>query len=323
MDARSISLIVIGILGGAAVGYGIGFTFYGSRIKNLQSNLDTLNNEIFMLNRNNEDLLSEKNEFEDRSNKLESDFDKLEIDYNKSIRCLNELSQDVYALDNELEHYYCLEESFPVVLNRAEVSAIGPEVEELTNQSRDSWDAYERIHEYVTENIHHLPDIKLPYIIEYQNEEINDELFMVGFELGFIDNYISTPIDTLKNKRGDSEDQAILEYAMIQYYREEILENVQTLYLAYMNFTDGSSHLAIFMPASGENICILDPGGDYLTSYYVGITTTPIEKELYYYQLHWEKEIEDITLYNINIEYSTYLVSFKGSQDLLIEFFKH
>jgi hypothetical protein len=322
MDARNISLIVVGLLGGIIIGYGYGFTVYESQIKHLQNDVENINSVVFSLNQSHVDLLSEKSKIEKRLDTLQLDYDELDYDYSKVLRYLTDLTQHIYTLDNELGHYYDLEDSFSVVLNWEEVSAIGSKVEEVTYQSQDSWKSYERIHNYIIGNISYSSDLKLPYISDYEYEILNDENVIVGFEVGSIENYISAPNFTLNNKMGDCDDQAVLEYAMIQYYREEVLGKIDTLYLASINFTDGNSHLAVFMPVENDKICILDPVGDYLTSYYVGITSTPVESEIYNYQSHWGKDIEEITLYDVNINYGSYVQAFRGSIDLLIYYLK-
>ena len=107
--------------------------------------------------------------------------------------------------------------------------------------------------------------LSIPYISFYTYLDVNGVRYLTDFEVETIANYVQTPEWTLTQKQGDCDDQAALEYAMLRYYNKYIAGTDYNLYLTELDFSDGSSHVAVFMPVTGGKLTILDPAGNYLT----------------------------------------------------------
>ncbi|MBO3800106.1 MAG: hypothetical protein FGF52_03530 [Candidatus Brockarchaeota archaeon] len=101
------------------------------------------------------------------------------------------------------------------------------------------------------------------------------------------------PNETLKNKHGDCEDQAILLLSMIRCYFKYC---VRTLYDAYAMSISGptetSGHMAVVIPVAGGKITILDPAGKYATGLELfltrRITARFAEEEINDYLRYWQ-----------------------------------
>jgi hypothetical protein len=78
------------------------------------------------------------------------------------------------------------------------------------------------------------------------------------------------------------------------------------------------------MPVTEEKICILDPAGHYHTGSYNWLTGKSVGPELRDYEAHWRDEngnIEQITLWSVDINTGEYNLEFQGSLNDGIDFF--
>ncbi|MGB9760790.1 MAG: transglutaminase-like domain-containing protein, partial [Thermoproteota archaeon] len=144
-----------------------------------------------------------------------------------------------------------------------------------------------------------------------------------SFETSTHRDYMQTPKLTLEIKQGNCEDQAILAYAMIKYYMKYIIGKEYLLYIAYIKFSDGKAHLAVFLPAQEGQVCIIDPAGYYLTKTEWGtITAKTAQYELQAYSNHWSSQgsISHITLYDVSIKDGSYKVVADGNLNQIIAF---
>jgi len=212
---------------------------------------------------------------------------------------------------------YCNEvSSFRNTLTTGEVLKMESTVRSVVGSSLDDWDNYQKIHQYITSNVKYVYDIDFPYIGYYSYIDVNGVRYLTDFDVGTVDNYIQRPDFTLQYKQGDCDDQAALEYAMIRYYNKYMVGTDYNLYLAELEFTDGSGHVAVFMPVSGGNITILDPAGNYLTSTSSTITAKAAAPELESYNSYWlssNGSITQIRLYSVNLSDGSFTVVSHGT----------
>lgn len=268
-------------------------------------------------------LTSSYNQLKSSYNSLKSDYDLLKNDYNSLRSYYRVLSQNVSDLYQLLLSYIYIPEAFPRVFNKYEVEKVSSTVWSITGGSMDSWSSYEKIYNYITSKIMYVKDIEMPYI-DYWYITIDNFEYVTRFKIYTFEDYKQTPGFTLELKQGDCDDQAILAYAMIQYYRKYVLGTLYKLYLAKISFSDDSGHLAVFLPVKGGQLCIIDPAGKYLTSTRAeGIASKPAYSELQAYYNYWledDKAITHIILYDVSIEDGSYSVAVEGTLNQIITF---
>jgi len=212
---------------------------------------------------------------------------------------------------------YCNEvSSFRNTLTTGEVLKMESIVRSIVGSSLDDWSNYQKIHQYIRSNVKYVYDIDFPYIGYYSYIDVNGVRYLTDFDTGSTDNYVQKPEFTLKYKQGDCDDQAALEYAMIRYYNKYIAGTDYNLYLVDMDFSNGSEHVAVFMPVSGGKLTILDPAGNYLTSTSPTITAKVAATELNSYNSYWLSSSGSITqmkLYSINLSDGSYTMASQGT----------
>jgi len=206
---------------------------------------------------------------------------------------------------------------FPTLLK------ISDKIDSVTGRDTDSWDGYYKIHKYVRDDIKYAYDAKIPVITSYTYMGTSYSPVVTGFDCETRQNMIQTLEYTVEYEQGDCDDQAILEYCMIQYYREYIVDVHYSLYLAHITFNDGNSHVAVFLPVTEGKICILDPAGQYQTGSWNYIMGEDADRELLDYRDHWDDNdgIKIIKLYSVDIDSGNYDVAFEGSLYETIEYF--
>lgn len=209
------------------------------------------------------------------------------------------------------------------MINYDEIVKISDTIDSVTGRDPDRWDGYYKIHKYVRDDINYVHDAEIPVINAYSYIGTSYSPVVTGFDCEIRKNIIQTLEYTVEYEQGDCDDQAILEYCMIQYYREYIVDISYSLYLARIKFNNDNSHVAVFMPVSEGRICILDPAGQYHTGSWNYITGEDADRELLNYRDHWDHNdgIKKITLYSIDIDTGNYDVAFEGSLNETIEYF--
>jgi len=311
-----------------------------SKVSNLELNLsnltnkyNTLKSEYSKLYFNYSQLYSEYNTLSSNYSKLYSEYSKLYSEYSALKASLKskdtnlnfyyaQLSQNVLNLYNLLQSYVSLPQSFSRVLNKEAVNVVSSIVYSITEGLTSRWSAYQKIYDYITSNIKYVNDIDMLYINNYWYVDVSGFEYITKFEVNTTKSYIQTPKLTLETKQGDCEDQAILAYAMIQYYRKYIMGTEYSLYIAHIEFSDGIGHAAVFLPVKGGEICIIDPAGKYLTSSNGEIASKPASTELQEYSNYWSEHgtIKYIKLYSISITDGSYKIVAEGNINKIVEF---
>jgi hypothetical protein len=304
------------------------FLSYEPRITSLQSELSTTQNELSRLDANYVALTNSFNELSSiysdldlaqfnliiQRNLLTSYFESLNNSYNDLKEYYKGLSKNVSELYNLLYSYSRIPQAFSRTLNEATISKTEIAVMSATSGSTDVWSSYEKIYQYVTANIAYAEDIDMPYPSTYWYINITGSEFITKFTMTSYRNYVQTPELTLSIKQGDCDDQAVLAYAMIKYYMKYVAGSEYPLYIAQTDLNDGTSHLAVFIPIQGGELCILDPASDYLTSTWSGFTSIQALQELRNYSSHWyPNSIARITLYSIDVTDGSYSIMGEGA----------
>lgn len=353
MDAKVLVVLVVGVLVGGGFGFGGAYIFYAPKINELTTKLndlelqhqtligqyetlsvqyETLTQEYGTLSGQYENLKTERDNLQNQYSTLSSEYKVLQsqynilsYDYDEVSGYLKDLSSELLSTRDLLDYYCCIPEAFQRVLIKEELEKIASTVSYVTHESQDSWYAYDKIYKYVADNINYAYDIEFPHIDNYYYVLLDGSEIITSFSIDNIRNYIQTPEFTLEYKQGDCDDQAVLTYAMIKYYMRNIYGTEYSLYIADIEFSGGSSHLAVFLPVQGGQLCILDPAGHHLTSRYGHITQYVASFELQEYSNEWSKttgEITYITLYDVNVIDGSYEVVASGTIDGVADFFE-
>ncbi|TRO53952.1 hypothetical protein E2P71_05275 [Candidatus Bathyarchaeota archaeon] len=322
MNIKSISIFVAGLVIAGAVS--------GAFMMGNQAQIDLLRSELDQLNTEYEELQGSYSQKEAEYNTLNSLYasvqsqrDNLQSELDTNKVYMKEVSTDLLALHDLMNSYCNLEDAIPRVLSSKELDKIGPTVTQLTDPSEDIWTNYQSIWDYVDENIAYAYDIEFPYISSYSYITEDETRCFTEFSVENRTNYHQTPEFTLEYKQGDCDDHAILLYGMMRYYLRHIHGTVYNNYLAFISYTDGEAHLAVFMPVQGGDICILDPAGNYATERYGVLTSKTPSAELQSYANYWSSEhvIESIKLYWVNDLDGSFSVEFEGSMSEAADFF--
>jgi len=277
------------------------------------------------------DLEDEYQAVQTVNTKLNSDLAQLENENRGLTYELNDanenwmsLSDHVLEFRDELYSYCVLNESFPRIFSSIELDKIADKVEVVTRGGGDIWDGLNSIHKYVRDEVDYVYDSEVPVISTYRYYGDDDDPLLVDFETQYRQNMYQSLDFTVEYEQGDCDDQAMLEYAMIKYYQRYILEAEYRLYLVYMGWED-SAHLTVFQPVQGDNICILDPAGQYQTGTTRSLSQNSIRDELMKYQNHWYDEygaILELSFWVVDIDTGSYDESFSGSLEEAITFFE-
>lgn len=270
---------------------------------------------------------------------LSSDYVKLQKDYNdlstlisnnvygtpgdaQMLNHLKTLTLAVRGLNSTLWDYCNEISSFRRTLTTGEILKMETPVRVAVGSSTDAWSNYQKIHEYVTSNVKYVYDVDIPYISYYTYLDVNGVRYLTDFDVETIANYVQTPEWTLTQKQGDCDDQAALEYAMLRYYNKYLTGTDYNLYLTELDFSDGSSHVAVFMPVAGGKLTILDPAGNYLTKTGSTIASKAAASELDTYNTHWSKngQITRIRLYSIDMTNGSYTKVSEGTRAQVASF---
>ncbi len=295
-----------------------------NQYNHLSQDHSTTSIQLNTLTIDHQNLQDNFNYISNEHDQLSSSHDLLSYNYESVIRDFHEVSENMDELFELLDQYSKLTDSFERVLNMDEVEKTASLVSSITNPS-DTWYSLERIHKHITSLVDYVEDVDFPYTYNIQYEYVNDNKVITDFQVATVRNFIQTPSFTLEYAQGDCDDQAILEYAMINYYEKEIHGTDYTTYLAAIRFGDGTGHLAVFMPVVNDQICILDPAGSYYTSQSNRITTRSASNELTQYANRWSSNdgISNIRLYEVDITDGSYTMAVSGTLDEIILFFEN
>lgn len=334
MTKASAALIVVMACVAAAFAMGYlsvrqDYNLLSQKYEDLQTNYNALNSQYSSLQANHSQLQSQYSSLNNQYASLNSQYQSLQgmynllsSDYDALLGECARLNSTVANIISTTDSYAGLTASFPRVLNDNAVKATASAVTAAGASKSDYWGSIQKIYRYVTSNIAYVHDIEMPYWYISHTMTIKGQTYIYGADYFKFQNYIQTPELTLEIKQGDCDDQAILAYAMIKYYMKYVYGTEYSLYLAHVEFSDGSAHLSVVMPVQGGNICIIDPAGSYLTStlyiwQYV-ITQKPALQELQAYSNHWKYgggtgPITYIKLYRVNVVDGSYTVAAEGT----------
>ncbi|MCW4014238.1 MAG: hypothetical protein NWF07_14805 [Candidatus Bathyarchaeota archaeon] len=321
--------LILGTAIGAATVYAALYIPVQATITQQQSTITTLTNENTQLTSQltelNEDYDNLRTQYTAKTHELtelQTDYGSLRQDYEQTYTDWITLSEDVLDFYNYIQSYVNTEDSFKRVYTTTELEKIADTIEDVTRMEDDNWQAYWYIHQYVRDEIQYAYDEEIPVITTYTYYPDAPDTQLTGFQTSTRENYLQNLDYTIEYQQGDCDDQAMLEYAMIQYYGEYIYGTQYRLYLAMITFNNGISHLAVFMPVQNNQICILDPSGNYQTGTWTSITAKTASTELTKYDTHWTEEggIQEITLYQIDIDTGTYTQDFNGTPNQCITY---
>jgi hypothetical protein len=332
MDTR-ITYIIIGLV----VGAGIGYFAISTQVNDLRGRLSdsqmqyvTLSSQYQLLEGQKSTIQQNYNNLSQQKTIVDGNYVKLQEKYNQlyqssqaASKAFLQLSENITTLENTLKSYCFLADSFARTLNNDEIQKVGYKVNQLLPNEPDYIAAYDKINTWITGQIKLSTDGFSPYITttqtNYNGTSVNSRFILLTRE-----EYIQTPELTINKLQGDSENQAILEYAMMKYYDRSIKGNLNDAYYSVLTFSDGSIHSAIFCPINGGRICIFDPSGVYVTRN-DGTTGPKIAaSELGSYYNYWflnKMTIANFTFYKIDTINGSYTQVFTGSLAQTIAFF--
>lgn len=343
MSNKTGLFLILGLaIGGSVVFVYLSSNYQGQIIElklNYQGQIIELKSELTQLQTNYNSLESFHASKVNECNQLRTEIRTMESNYNSILLQKNSLqnnyddllynyktiSQELSNLDELLNSYSSTAESFSRIFNEQELDKIGNIVREITDESEDTWYNYQKIWDYVDDNIEYAYDIEVPYIGSYHYITYDEVKCYVDFEVKIASNYIQTPAFTLEKQQGDCEDQAILLYGMIKYYFRNIYGTIYNIYLVRLELGEGSGHFAVFMPVQDGNICILDPAGNYATTRYGYLTQKTASFELNEYNNKWSDQgyISKIEIYWVDDRDGSYSVEAEGDLNTIIDFFEN
>jgi len=335
-----IAFLIIGLVAGAAVGY----VAFNNQIVDLQGKLASsqvqyvslysqyqlLTGQKTELQANYDNLSKQKNELESKYLKLQNDYARIRAysqiiatNFARARANFTRLSDNITTLQDTLDSYCFLPDSFTRTLNDNEVQKVGDIVKKIVGNEPNNLGAYDVINTYIVGHVTNTYDVLFPYIQPYVID-FNGTKVIASFKIAQREEYIRTPEFTLKYMEGDSECQTVLEYAMMKYYDRYIRGAQNDAYLTSISFSDGTMHSAVFVPGQRGQICIFDPAGGYRTMDYGMATYKIAAAELGAYWNYWDsrgQEIKSFTLYKVNTIDGSSIKVFEGSLSSIIAFF--
>ncbi|MEM1832111.1 MAG: hypothetical protein QW816_03790 [Desulfurococcaceae archaeon] len=283
-------------------------------------------------------LITERDETIQELSKVNLDYNKLLLEYSQLNYTyiqlkdqLSDLSRNYYDLLDRYVNltrvienitrtyleYVSLTSSFARVLNLEEVNATGDIVRAAIVYESSPWDSYRNMYAWVSASVRYVGDVTIPVpVCEYVNGKC-------VLRYVYVENYVQSPSFTLSKRQGDCEDMTILLYAMIKYYQLWYLKTEYFTWIAYIEFSDNTTHTAVFIPASNGRLTILDPAGKYLTvNEYGEITANPALDELKQYSNKWINNggVKYIELIRVDVLTGNYYIDARGSVEEIATF---
>ena len=337
MESKPLVLLVVGIVAGAAVGFGGGFALYNGQIVNLKGSLTdtqlqyvTLSSQYQVLSTQKDKLLANYTALSTQEKSLSDNYKQLQGDYsqlqanNKDLKSfLGGISSNILALNQTLYTDSFLPKAFTRTLNSQEVNTVTSLVSSIDKSEPDSLTAYSKIYAYVSGFITSVHEINFPYLkINYK--VINGTSYVSGYDVQYHEVYYRTPNETIKHLEGNAVDQATLQYAMMINYQQNIKKVSQNIYTGIIDFTDGTQGAAIFVPSQNGLLTIFDTSGRYMTHDFNQVTAKAATSELTSYYnayVNQGKVIVNFTLYKINTVDGSVSSVIKGPLSTVITFF--
>ena len=241
-------------------------------------------------------------------NKLLLDFDNLTEDYSQLQLSYQQLNTTYHDLQREHEHlentYQTLNTAYnsyraayrqlasllnlhvdhpsqdEKLLITPEDQAVESKVEEITGgwSNPSDWNEYwsdvKKMYDWVRNNIQYRYDGLYPVLPEDPSQPVEhyDEMWQF-------------PNQTLDLRKGDCDDMAILLCSMIYSYGNMEVD-VECIVI--------TQHIAVYIPVAEDEICILDPSGNYYTNTgfpFYEITSKDISYEVHHWLDYWSDSI--------------------------------
>lgn len=277
-----------------------------STVATLTSENSALRQQVAGLQEENAKLMKSLSHVQEQVRVLSESVSLLEV-------ALLSLNATLASFATELLQYATLPHGFKRTLTAAEIDRIAPYMHEVQLYPDDPWRSFNNIYSYVVNKIRYSRDQWIPTPVSTICKLVAG-LRVCEYQLMPFSQVVQTPYETLVRGEGDCEDQAILLYAMIQYYFKYVHKKSYTVWIALIMFSDGSAHAAVFIPVQGGELTILDPAGRYKTSMWGYIFHRPALDELLSYSVHWSANggVKWIELYYVNIATGDYILSAEG-----------
>jgi hypothetical protein len=337
MESKPLVLLVVGIVAGALVGFGGGFALYNSQIVDLKGSLTdtqlqyvTLSSQYQVLSTQNDKLLAnytalstQEKSLSDNYNQLQGNYGQLQSNYKDLKTFLGGLSSSILSLNETLYTTGFLPKAFSRTLNNQEVSNVTSLVSSLDQTEPSSLAAYNKIYSYVSGFITSVHETSYPYL-QPSYSTINGTKYVSSFTIGYHEVYFRTPSETIKYREGNAVDQAVLQYAMMINYQQNIKKVSQDIYLGLIDFQDGTQGAAVFVPSPNGQLTIFDASGRYMTHDFNQVTAKLAAAEMgAYYNTYADqgKVIVNFTLYKINTVDGSVVSIVKGPLSNIIAFF--
>lgn len=266
----------------------------------LENNYNALNQSYILLSQTYEtleqnytELQTEISDLENRYVSLQGNYNSLQTNYatlNESYTLLNQiyesLEQDYIILNEAYDSYISAYEELRDEINlrvfhptedeKTLITPDDPDVQSLMLSVTGGWSNHNDFNEYWN-------DVKALYDwvvtnIEYRYDGFYPILPYSPYgDVWYFEEMWQLPSETINEKKGDCEDQAILLTSLIYAYNEK-------QYATYCIVT--WNHMAVCFPVVGDKICILDPAMGYYTNTgwpYYEISSKDIRQEV----THW------------------------------------
>lgn len=284
----------------------------------LQATVNELNASLIELGGKYRELQGSYEALNEKYQKLQATYTALQLNYTALIDKhyslyfeAIELNSTLANLANTLTSLAIIPQAFKRVLNLDSVKATAPYVFRANVKASDAWTSIQNIYYWIRLNVRYTYDVPITVPTRVT---CNSTYGFCTYEFDMINNYVQEPEFTAKYGQGDCDDQAVLAYAMIKYYMIYVHGKEYGLWLAHIELSDGSGHLAVFLPVQSGKLTIVDPAGAYLTSIAGIIAANTAYDELVKYSNYWSSYggIKKITLYDVNVYTGDYRVVIEG-----------
>jgi hypothetical protein len=344
MEQKPLTLLVIGIVVGALVGFGGGFAVYNSQIVDLKGSLtdvqlqyvtlsgqyqvlstqkDALQNDYTRLSAQNKSLGASYNQLQSTYGQLQSNYGQLQTNYGNLKGFLGVLTNDVVSLNQTFYQDGFLPKAFTRTLSSVEIGKVTSLTSSIDKTEPIPLSAYSKIYLYVSSFVTYANQVNYPYL-QLGYSTINGTKYVSGFLVNYHEVYYRTPSETIQYHEGNIVDQAVLQYAMMINYQQNIKKISQDMYIGVMDFQDGTHASAVFVPALNNQITIFDTAGHYMTHDLNEVSSKIAASELgtyYNYYNSQGKTIGKFTLYKINGLDGSVSKTVQGSLSNMIAFF--
>ncbi len=340
MESKPLVLLVVGIIAGAVIGFGGGFAIYNSQIVDLKGSLTdtqlhyiTLSSQYQVLSTQKDKLLANYTALSTQEKSLSDSYDQLRVNYGqlqsnygKLNTFLGGLTTDVYTLNETLYSRSFLPQVFTRTLNSQAIGTVTSIVSGIDKSEPDLLSAYGNIFAYVNGFATSLSQIGFPYL-QLSTSVVNGTRYVSGFNVEYHEVCFRTTNETIKYREGNAVDQAVLEYAMMINYQQNIKKTSQDVYIGILNLKDGTQGAAVFVPSQNGLLTILDTSANYMThdsqnSNHIAAKLAASEMGAYYnFYDSQKKTIVNFNLYKINTTDGSVAKVVKGQLADIIAFF--